>query len=46
VLEAGGDPRSVDKEIRSLVDAIFAERAKGTAPEEIERKVRDGAIHP
>ncbi len=46
VLAAGGDPRAVDAEIRSLAAAIMAEYRKGTPPAEIEQMVRDGALRP
>jgi hypothetical protein len=46
VLGAGGDPKLVDDEIRSLSEAIWAEHSKGTPPAEVERKVRTGVIRP
>jgi len=42
--DAGEDPREWDEGVRGLAERIFAERAKGTPPEEIERMVREGEI--
>lgn len=42
--DAGEDPREWHEGVRGLAERIFAERAKGTSPEEIERMVREGEI--